>query len=79
MSVDPTTNNSMYSYHGKGFLQGECGININDVQSHDIGKWHCSSKIIDINPQEYTTVITLTTEKGNLREKSNILSILRPF
>jgi hypothetical protein len=34
--------NADYSYFGDGFLRGDCGLTIHDVQETDKGMWNCT-------------------------------------
>jgi hypothetical protein len=34
--------NAEYSYFGDGFLKGDCGLTIHNVQDKDEGMWNCT-------------------------------------
>lgn len=66
------TINGKYSYAGRGFEAGECGLHINNVDVEDIGLWKCSASVDNvINTEEHSDEIMLQEESGKIFWKSS--------
>lgn len=56
-----------YSYAGRGFEAGECGLRISNIDSQDIGLWKCSASIDNvIITEEHSDLILLQEESGKI-------------
>jgi hypothetical protein len=54
-----STVGSRYHYYGTGLAEGECGIEIEDLQSSDFGNWFCT---FQVSTKEYTLSMDLEAE-----------------
>lgn len=66
---------SRFKYHGKGLREGECGMQIMQLEREDFGRWKCSIKVQGRDYAINVDVIEEGEVSGEIRRRSTIVLI----